>query len=264
MARIAWNTAGSRVYEAGVDRGVLYIDALPGIPWIGLIAVDEKPTGAEAKPYYLDGVKYLNLAKTEEFEAGITAFTYPVEFSQCDGTARIRTGLFFGQQGRKSFGFSYRTLVGNDLEGTRHGYKIHLVYSALAMPATRAAASFNDNVEATNFNWELTTKPKAVLGAAPTAHVIVDSRYTHPVTLASIEAILYGDDENVARMPTPQELIEIFDIPVEWSVTDNEDGTFRVAGPDENVASIGLGMFTINHPDVAIDDEDTFTITYTE
>lgn len=262
MARLAWSTAGSRFYEAGVDQGVLYVGAAAGVPWIGLISVDENPSGGEAKPYYIDGIKYLNLSNTEEFEATIKAYTYPVEFSQCDGTARIRNGLFFGQQQRKPFGFSYRTMVGNDTDGSGHGYKIHLVYNALAAPSSRSASSYADSIDPSEFSWALTTKSRPVSGRSPTAHVIVDTRYTHPVTLAAVEDILYGSADAVARLLTPQELLAIFDIPVVWEVIDNGDGTYRVAGPDENVRDIGLNMVLIDHPSVTVVDADSFTITY--
>lgn len=259
--RLTWDTTGSRVFEAGVDRGVLYVGAAAGVPWIGLIGVDEAPTGAEPKPLYIDGIKYLNRAMTDEFEATIIAYTYPVEFGQCDGTARIRGGLFFGQQERKSFGFSYRTMVGNDVRGLKHGYKLHLVYNALAIPSGRARKTFNASPEAIELSWAVTTKPRKVAGAAPTAHVVVDSRYTHPVTMAAIEDILYGNENSVARLPTPEELIVIFDIPVAWEVVDNEDGTFDISGPDDNVREIGNDMIEIDHPSVTVD-QDSFTITY--
>lgn len=262
MARMEWNVAGSRFYEAGVDRGVLYIGEDPGVPWIGLISVEEEISGGEATPYYIDGAKYLNLSASEEFQATITAYTYPVEFSQCDGTERVRPGLLFSQQKRKSFGFSYRTRVGNDIGGTDHAYKIHLIYEALATPSTRSTSSFADSIEASDFSWGLTTKPPSVSGYAPTSHVVVDSRYTHPDTLADIEDILYGTESTVPRLLSAEELIEIFDTPVVWSVTDNGDGTFLVAGPNENVADIGLDSFQLDHPSVEIVDEDSFTITY--
>lgn len=262
MSRLVWDAAGARVFEAGVDRGVLYIGTSAGVPWIGLIGVDENPTGAEARPRYIDGAKYLNLPTLDEFEATIRAYTYPVEFEKCDGTARIRNGLFFGQQQRRSFGFSYRTTVGNDVQGIEHGYKIHLVYDALAIPSQRNANTIASSAEAFEFSWSVTTKSRVVSGFAPTAHVIVDSRYTHPVTLAAIEDILYGTDSTVARLPTPSELITIFDVPVEWQVIDNEDGTFTVAGPVEYVQDISPDMVLISHPSVNIVDVDTFTIDY--
>lgn len=262
MARLDWSTAGSRFFEAGVDRGVLYIDELAGVPWVGLISVDETVSGGDARPYYIDGVKYLNLAGAEEFEASIKAYTYPVEFGRCDGTARVRNGLFFGQQPRKSFGFSYRTMVGNDTDGSEHGYKIHLVYNALAAPSSRSISTHSESPEASEFSWELTTKSRGVAGRTPTAHVIIDSRYTNAVTLGVIEDIVYGSDTTVPRLPTPEELITIFDVPVAWEVTDLEDGTFRVQGPDQYVADIGLNLVEINHPSVTVINADTFSITY--
>lgn len=262
MARIAWNTTGSRVYEAGVDRGVLYVESLAGIPWVGLISVDEKPNGGEATPYYIDGIKYLNLSNTEEFEASINAYTYPFEFSQCDGTAQIRSGLFFGQQKRKSFGLSYRTMIGNDVAGSSYGYKVHLVYNALATPSTRSATSYSDSVEASAFRWDLTTTPRSVSGYNPTAHVVVDSRHTHPTIMGLIEDILYGSDAEVSRLPTPEELITIFDTPLEFSVTDNSDGSYLIAGPDDIVMNIGTGRYTIDHSSVESIDGETYAIVY--
>lgn len=262
MARIAWNTAGSRFYEAGVDRGVLYIDSFAGVPWIGLISVDETPSGGEAKPYYVDGIKYLNISNAEEFEATIRAYTYPVEFSQCDGTARIRPGLFFGQQQRKSFGFSYRTKIGNDTSGSDYGYKLHLVYNALATPSSRTASSYGESAEASDFNWNLTTKPVAVSGYSPTAHIVVDSRFTHPLTVAAIENILYGNDLTVARLPTAQELIAIFDLPVDFTVADIDDGMYFITGPDSNILDVGLGAFVLNHSSISEVDEGSYLINY--
>lgn len=262
MARITWSTVGTRFYEAGVDRGVLYVDEFAGVPWIGLIAVDENPSAGERREYFIDGEKYLSLSSKEDFEATIRAYTYPVEFSQCDGTAQVRTGLFFSQQRRKPFGFSYRTLVGNEVDGTEHGYKLHLVYNALATPTSRSASSFSDSIEPSDFSWNISTKPLMVSGHASTAHVVVDSRHTNETIMAVIEDILYGSDTEVSRLPTPAELIEIFDTPLAYSVTDNGNGTFLVAGPNENVSSLGDGIYTINHPTVTIIDEDTFTLTY--
>lgn len=261
MARLAWDTAGSRYFEAGVERGVLYVGNAAGVPWTGLISVEETPSRGEIKAHYIDGIKYLNLATRDEFGATIRAYTYPNEFSQCDGTARIRAGLFFGQQSRVSFGFCYRTTVGNDTEGAGHGYKLHLVYNALAMPSSRSASSYSDSVEATEFSWDVSTKSRKVLGSAPTAHVVVDSRYTHPLTMASIEDVLYGSDSDIPRLLTPEELITIFDIPVVWELINNEDGTISISGPDPEVNLVGSGLVELNHSSVSVG-EDTITITY--
>lgn len=262
MARIAWNVAGTRFYEAGVDRGVLYVESLAGVPWTGLISVEESRRGGSAKPYYIDGVKYLNISEPEEFEATINAYTYPVEFSQCDGTARARPGLFFGQQRRKSFGLSYRTMIGNDTTGNDHAYKINIVYNALAAPTNRSANSYNDSVEVTEFSWSITTKPLAIPGFGHTAHVVVDSRYTHPIRMAAIEDILYGTDQYVARLPTPEELMLIFDEPISFSVTDNGNDTYLISGPDEIVTNIGSDQFMIDHESIELIGDGSFVIAY--
>lgn len=147
MTRIFWNAPGERFYEGGVDRGVLYVGSTPGVPWTGLISVAESPKGGEARPYYQDGIKRLNISGKEEFEATINAFTAPREFGPCDGTVAFQNGLFATQQPRKSFHLCYRTQVGNDIQGQSHAYKIHLVYNALAAPTERANATLSDNVE---------------------------------------------------------------------------------------------------------------------
>lgn len=260
MSRLTWNTVGTRFFEAGVDRGVLYVDSSPGIPWIGLVSVDADPKGGDATPFYIDGEKYLNLSASEEFEATIKAFTYPVEFSECDGTSRVRDGLFFSQQPRKSFGFSYRTMVGNDVDGTKSGYKIHLIYNALAAPSSRSAATFNDSIDVSDFSWNLTTKPVKVSGYRSVPHVVVDSRYTDPFTLSSIEDILYGTDDNAARLPTPEELIILFDTPIVFTVTDNGDGSYFVGGPADSVVNVGTGIYTVDYSTVVTIDADTSTI----
>jgi hypothetical protein len=261
MSRLTWTVAGSRFYEAGVDRGVLFVGSAAGVPWIGLISVDESPSGGEPKPYYIDGRKYLNLSTIEEFEATIKAYTYPVEFSACDGTARIRPGLFFGQQKRTEFAFSYRTMVGNETDGANHAYKIHLIYNALATPSSRSASTFGDSAEASDFSWAMTTRPREVSGVMPTAHIVVDSRYTHPITLAAIEDMLYGTDAVVSRMPTPDDLITLFDNPIVFVVTNNGGGKYFVGGQDSVVTDIGMDEFTITHPGVVSVGTDTFTIT---
>lgn len=208
MTRLIWNGTGERFYENGVDRGVLYVD-LDGVPWSGLVSVTESPTGGEAKPYYLDGVKYLNLSSSEEFEATINAFNSPTEFGVCDGIASIHNGLFATQQRRKPFRMSYRTMVGNDLN-PNFGYKIHLVYNALAVPTERANTTLSDSPEAATFSWKITTLPPAASGLKPTAHFVVDSRYTPSELLTDLEDILYGNESVTASMPTAQDLIDMF------------------------------------------------------
>lgn len=215
MARLKWHETGQKLYEYGVDRGVLYIpdetgDYEEGHAWNGLTAVNESPSGAEANPQYADNVKYLTLYSAEEFGATIEAFTYPEAFAQCDGTASPATGVYVGQQIRRSFGFSYRTRIGNDVREDL-GYKIHLVFGAKAAPTEKSRSTVNDSPEATNFSWELTTDPVEVPGLdKPTAHLSIVSTEVDATDLAAFEAILYGDETNEPRLPSPTEVIEHF------------------------------------------------------
>lgn len=210
MAKLKWDTVGERFFETGTDRGVLYVGDDPGVPWSGLVSVQEASTGVTVSPFYIDGVKYLNRASREEFEATITAYTYPDEFAVCDGTALVGNGLFAKQQRRRSFGFSYRTKVGNDLDGEDHGYKIHIVYQAIAEPSGADYKSTGGDSDVLNFSWHLTTKPSLVEGFAPSAHFVIDSRVTPGALLGSIEDILYGSEQNTPRLPTAGELAYLF------------------------------------------------------
>lgn len=208
MTQLVWGAEGERFFEAGVDRGVLYVDNA-GVAWNGLVSVNESPVGGEALPYYVDGVKYLNQAAREEFEATIEAYTYPDEFSECDGTAELKEGLFATQQVRKPFGLSYRTKIGNDLEGIDHGYKIHLVYNALTSPSKKDNTTFSEEISPFNFSWGITAKPLVLDGYRPTAHFIIDSRSTPEELLSDIEDILYGTAIENPRLPTIYELIAL-------------------------------------------------------
>lgn len=213
MAKLKWDQTGERLYETGVDRGVLYVyDADSsaygnGVAWNGLTAVNETPSGAESNPQYADNIKYLDLYSAEEFGATIEAFTYPAEFEECDGSAELVKGVTIGMQNRKMFGFSYRTLIGNDTEGTDHGYKLHLVYGAKASPSEKSRSTVNDSPEAVTFSWEVTTTPVIVAGFKPTSHLIIDSTKADPTKLAELEKKLYGDDSSgVPTLPLPDEV----------------------------------------------------------
>lgn len=214
MAVLTWDGVGERFYETGIDRGVLYIPTngvySAGYAWNGLVSVTESPSGAEATPQYADNIKYLNLVSAEEFGATIEAFTYPNEFAQCDGTAQPSAGISIGQQTRKSFGFSYRTKVGNDVNGADHGYKLHLVYGALAAPSEKAFNTVNDSPEAITFSWELTTTPVPVTGFKPTAILTIDSTKVPAANLAALETALYGSAGTSPRLPLPDEVVAIF------------------------------------------------------
>lgn len=218
MSRLVWDQVGEKYYETGVKQGVLYPQAAggtypKGVAWNGLTAVTESPSGAEPSPLYADDIKYLNLMSTEEFGASIEAYTYPEEFAECDGSAAIATGVYIGQQARKAFGLCYRTVLGNDTENNEYGYKLHLIYGALAAPSEKAYASINDSPEAITFSWELTTTPVAVTGFKPTACVTIDSTKVDATKLAELEDILYGSASEEARLPLPDEIVTLIGTP---------------------------------------------------
>ena len=215
MAVLTWDQVGERLYETGVDHGVLYIpDAFgvynTGFAWNGLTTVTESPSGAESSPQYADNIKYLNLVSAEEFGATIEAFTYPDEFAQCDGSAAPTPGVALGQQTRKTFGLSYRTKIGNDVSGADLGYKLHLIYGATAAPTEKAYTTINDSPEAITLSWEVTTSPVAVSGYKPTATLTVDSTKVDPTKLANLENLLYGTAGTDPSLPTPAEVIAVF------------------------------------------------------
>lgn len=211
---IEWDKTGERYYETGVSRGVLYPQGAggtypEGVAWNGLTTVTESPSGAEATPLYADDIKYLNLMSTEEFGASIEAYTYPDEFAECDGSAEIATGVIIGQQKRKTFGLCYRTVLGNDLENNDYGYKLHIIYGALAAPSEKGYATINDSPEAITFSWEISTTPVNVTGAKPTASLVIDSTKADATKLAALEEILYGSGSTKPRLPLPDEIAEL-------------------------------------------------------
>lgn len=213
MAKLVWDKTGDRLYETGVKNGVLYIPTAgvysKGVAWNGLTAVTESPSGAEATALYADDTKYLSLMSAEEFGATIEAYTYPDEFAACDGSAELADGVMIGQQKRSTFGLCYKTTIGNDTDGNDHGYKLHIIYGAMAAPSEKAYASINDSPEAITFSWEITTTPVNVTGAKPTASLVIDSTKADPSKLAALEDILYGKDGEPAsepRLPLPDEI----------------------------------------------------------
>lgn len=213
MPKIKWDQTGERYYETGVSKGVLYPYAnnayAKGVAWNGLINVSESPEGAEATPLYADNIKYLNLMSNEEFKATIEAYTYPDEFAACNGEASLEEGVSIGQQKRSQFGLSYQTKIGNDVD-SELGYKIHLVYGALAAPSEKAYATVNDSPEAITFSWEISTTPVEVPGFKPTASLVIDSTKVDPTKLAEFEKKLYGDETNEATLPLPSEVATLF------------------------------------------------------
>lgn len=205
-----WNQVGERYFNAGLDRGVLYPDGSAGVPWNGLTGVSEAPTGGTPTPLYLDGQKYSNYPMLEEFEANITAFNAPLEFARATGNTAIANGLFLAQQPRETFGLSYRTFVGNDTDGISAGYQLHMVYGALAQPSQVANVTLSTSPSPILYTWHITTLALNFSGHKPSAHVIVDSRYTPTWLLYTLEDILYGTPSTAPQLPTPQDLYTLF------------------------------------------------------
>ena len=211
MSKIVWDAIGEHTFETGVRNGVLYLQGAEGtynkgVAWNGLTSVSESPEGAEATDLYADDIKYLTLMSAENFKATIEAYTYPVEFEECDGSATIAKGVVIGQQPRKPFGLCYRTAIGNDTDGNEHGYKLHIVYGCQASPSEKQYSTINDSPEAITFSWEVNTTPVNVNGKKPTATLIIDSTKADKAKLTALEAILYGAESTEPRLPLPDEI----------------------------------------------------------
>lgn len=213
MSKLVWDQTGEKLYETGVKNCVLFVQdngAYPeGVAWNGITAVTESPSGAEATPLYADDIKYLNLISTEEFGATIEAYMYPDEFMECDGSAALAEGVYIGQQSRKAFGLAYKTTLGNDVANNEYGYKLHIIYGALAAPSEKAYATINDSPEAITFSWEVTTTPVEVTGHKPTASIVIDSTKVGAKALKALEDKLFGSDEGKAQLPLPNEILTI-------------------------------------------------------
>lgn len=216
--RLNWSEPGTRYFETGIDRGVFYPSTnVLGEAWIGLVSVSEEISGGSANPYYYDGVKYANVSSREEFGATIEAFSAPEGFLACDGTQHMRNGLFITQQARQEFNFSYRTRVGNDVDGVEYDYKIHLVYGALAEPTSRKFATMADKTDPITMSWKITTMPPLTGLHRPTSHLIIDSRYTPSELMWQLEDILYGTETEDPMLPMQSEIIDLFN-PIEIEI----------------------------------------------
>lgn len=214
---LVWDKTGERFYETGVRKGVLYVrdesGAYPkGVAWNGLTNMTVSPSGAEPTPLYADDIKYLTLMSAEEFGGTIEAYSSPAEFDECDGTAEAAKGVYIGQQSRKTFGMAWQTILGNDVKGEDYGYKLHLVYGALASPSEKSYASLNDSPEVDPLSWEYTTTPVNVDGHKPTAYIVIDSTKADPTKLAALEKKLFGDSSAEAQLPLPNEVITMMTV----------------------------------------------------
>lgn len=219
MSRLTWDQIGNRIYEAGVDKGVVYPMAsgayMTGVAWDGLTKVTESPSGGEASPLYANNKKYVDIMSNEEFGATIEAYTSPDEFADCDGSKEIAAGVFAGQQARKPFGFVYRTLICNDTDGSAYGYSIHIVYNCMAKPSSKDHGTVNESIEATQLSWEVTTTPVDIPGGKPSAHLEIKSTKATAEKMKALEDLLYGTDAagevqgTTPKLPTPAEIIAL-------------------------------------------------------
>ena len=213
MAAITWDAAGTRRFETGDNNGVLYLqDAqgayTTGVAWNGLTAVTESPSGADPTDLYADDIKYATLRSTETYGCTIEAYTYPDEFAECDGSAEIATGVKIGQQPRKTFGFSYCSTIGDDVDPNR-GYKLHLIYGCTASPSDKSYQTVNESPDAITFSWEITTVPVSVTGHKATASIEIDSTKADAAKLTALKTILYGSENTDPRLPLPNEVAQL-------------------------------------------------------
>lgn len=255
MTKVIWDESGSREYFAGVDRGVLYPVIGSGVPWNGLVSVNELEE-SNLVVNHVDGIAFRQSSGGDSFSATLRAFTYPDEFNECNGFA---DGLI-AQQPRVPFGLSYRTLIGNDLEGLDLGYKIHLVYNALVAPTPGEYETIADSVETSLFEWPITTTPLAISGVGPSAHLIIDSTIAYPEVISELEDVLYGTPTTEPHLPTPTEILAIFESNSILLITDNGDGTWTATAPGDIIEMLDSTTFEITWPSAIFIDDESYTI----
>lgn len=260
MPKLVWDEVGSRVYETGLDRGVLYLPDGSAVPWNGLTSVVES-FDKESSPVYYDGMKINDLIVLGDFAASMKAVTYPDEFVEIEGLAQRRRGLFYADQAGKTFGLCYRVLVGNDLAGETVGYKLHILYNVTAVPNDKTYATLGDSPSLVEFEWNITAVPEEIPGYRPTAHIVIDSRDLDPYLLEDIEAKLYGSTAAEASLVPMPELITFID---EWfrvKIVDNGDGTWTATALRDDFIHLGPnGWFEIVGVNAVYLDDDTFVI----
>lgn len=259
MTALVWAQEGARFYESGVDRGVLYLQDGNGVPWNGLLAVNEDSPVNDAAPVYFDGIKYADVLALGEFSGSLRAFTYPDEFLEFQGVLEVNNGLFVTNQHLNRFGLSYRTKIGNDQDEDQ-GYKIHILYNLLAVPSQKAYETQADEISAMEFEWTLTSIPEKAPGFEPTSHLIIDSRLIGPLLLKDIEDTLYGNEFDNAKLPPLSTLTSFIGEWVIIRITDNFDGTWTATGPDELITMLDSTTFQIIQANAMYSDEDTYTI----
>lgn len=262
MTRLQWDQPEERFYEAGLDRGVLYLSDGSGVPWNGLVSVKETNDGDTSTPFYVDGVKYIDHHVIGDYLATLEAFTYPDEFLEYEGQVEIDYGVFAGEQPPKTFSLSYRTKISHGLNADA-GYQIHVVYNLTAVPSDKAYSTLSNTPTPMTFTWEIAATPEAVEGFRPTAHVIIDSRYMHKYAIANLETLLYGSNTKNAHLP---ELYELLNIAQNWRlirIIDNGDDTWTAIGPDEYIREIDEGVIEIENATITPIDANSYYITDT-
>lgn len=264
MTQLTWGGAGDRVYQTGLDRGVLYLQDGTGVSWSGLLAVAETRSTTTSTPLYFNGKKYADLVASGDFNAKLSAFTYPDEFLEFDGYGVVGNGLLFDKQQRKTFGLCYRTLIGNDVEGTSHGYFLHVLYNLTAVPDDISYETLSDSGEAAEFSWTITSVPEDIVGYKPTGHILIDSRKVDAETLAIVESLLYGSADNDAMLLSVAALNELLSRSLtDVTIIDNGDGTWFAVGPDALITMVDPTTFEISGVSVGYLDADTYTLSST-
>lgn len=260
--RVVWNAPEARFFDTGLDRGMLYPKTSPAVPWNGLTSVDEEG-GEGAQSYYIDGRPFLFMPKPKEYKATVNAYTYPDAFSEIMGVAEVADGMYLDSQIGDSFDMSYRTLVGNGLEGIDHGYKIHLIYNASVTPQSLTYESVSNSINPSTFSWEIQAVPVRVSGFRPTAHIIIDTRHMSQSKIDAVEALLYGNESGDAHMPSPQVIFDLLSFGDGIIVTDKGDGTVEIEGSYDNITLLPGGLVRIDNVDAIDNGDGTVTITTT-
>lgn len=263
MTALAWDEVGERTFETGVDRGVLYLASDQAVAWNGLTSVEEQ-SSRESQSFYLDGVKFLERVSPGDFSGVIRAYTYPVEFEVVQGVQEIYDGLSIYDQPSRSFSLSYRTKIGNDVDGEDHGYKLHILYNLIAIPDSVGYSSINESVTPIEFSWTLKGTPVSLTGFRPTVHISIDSR-ADPDRYAAVERLLYGTEDDDPVLPALDDFVAIFETYNDLYIVDNGDGTWTATDPGENfITMLDSTTFSIDDADVTIIDVNTYTISDTD
>ena len=246
MPGIVWDKVGYRVFESGIDRGVLYLEDGSGVPWNGLTSVTES-FDKSTNPVYFDGMKVSELVELGDFSASLKAITYPEEFVKFEGLGQMNSGVFLGDQSLKTFALSYRTRIGTDIDPESSQYKIHLLYNVTAIPSSRDYDTVGDDISLTEFEWEITAIPEEIRGYRPTAHIIIDSRTVDPNLLSDIELMLYGGVTANPQLPDFADLMELILSYFRVEIIDNNDGTWTaVTNLDGYLSLLDDGMFRLD------------------